>query len=138
MEREVGGRFEREGTEVYLQLTHGDVWQKPTKYGKAIILQFKINKLKNLGFKKPQVGWKLNIGRDYELKYPKRLECFPGGSVVKNLPVNAGDMGSIPGLGRFSGEGNDKPLQYSRLGNPMDREPGGLQLMGSQESDMTQ
>ena len=83
------------------------------------------------------MGWQLNIGRDYELKYPKHLECFPGGSVVKHLPVNAGDMGSTPGLGRFSGEGNDKPLQYSRLGNPMDREPGGLQLMGSQELDMT-
>ena len=46
---------------------------------------------------------------------------FPGGSVVRNLPVNAGDMGSIPGLGRCLGEGNDYPLQYSCLKNPMDR-----------------
>ena len=46
---------------------------------------------------------------------------FPGGSVVKNLPANAGDLGSIPGLGRPPGEGNDNPLQYSCLGNPMDR-----------------
>ena len=46
---------------------------------------------------------------------------FPGGSVVKNLPANAGDRGSVPGLGRSPGEGNDKPLQYSCLGNPMDR-----------------
>ena len=45
----------------------------------------------------------------------------PGGSVVENLPVNAGDMGSIPGSGRSSGEGNGNPLQYSWLGNPTDR-----------------
>ena len=46
---------------------------------------------------------------------------FPGGSVVKNLPANTGDMGLISDLGRYSGEGNGKPLQYSCLGNPMDR-----------------
>ena len=44
--------------------------------------------------------------------------------MVKNPPVNAGDIrdtGSIPGLGRSPGEGNDNPLQYSCLENPMDR-----------------
>ena len=49
---------------------------------------------------------------------------FPGGSVVKNLPASAGDtgdIGSIPGLGRFPGGGNGNPLQYSCLENPMDR-----------------
>ena len=46
---------------------------------------------------------------------------FPGGSVVKNLPANAGDMGSIPGSGRSLEEGNGNPLQYSCLDNPMDR-----------------
>ena len=46
---------------------------------------------------------------------------FPGGSGVKNLPVNAGDAGSIPGLGRSPGEGNGNPLQYSCLRNAMDR-----------------
>ena len=46
---------------------------------------------------------------------------FPGGSMRKNPPANAGDAGSIPGLGRSSGEGNGNPLQYSCLGNPMDR-----------------
>ena len=46
---------------------------------------------------------------------------FLGGSVVKNLPANAGDTGSIPGLGRSPGEGNGKPLQYSCLENPMNR-----------------
>ena len=48
---------------------------------------------------------------------------FPGGSVVKNLPTYAGDgdLGSIPGLGRSPAQGNGNPLQYSCLGNPMDR-----------------
>ena len=46
---------------------------------------------------------------------------FPGGSVVKNLPANAGDAGSILDLGRSPGEGNGNPLQNSCLGNPMDR-----------------
>ena len=46
---------------------------------------------------------------------------FPGGSVVKNPPANARDAGSIPGLGKSPGEGNGNPLQYSCLGNPMDR-----------------
>ena len=46
---------------------------------------------------------------------------FPGGSVVKNLPVNAGNVGSISGSGKSPGEGNGNPLQYSHLGNPMDR-----------------
>ena len=44
-----------------------------------------------------------------------------GGSVVKNLPANAGNAGSVPGLRRFPGEGNGNVLQYSCLGNPMDR-----------------
>ena len=49
---------------------------------------------------------------------------FLGGLVVKNLLVNAGDtrdVGSIPRLGRFPGEGNGNPVQYSCLKNPMDR-----------------
>ena len=46
---------------------------------------------------------------------------FPGGSVVKNPSANAGDVGLIPGSGRSPGEGNGNPLQYSYLGNPMDR-----------------
>ena len=49
---------------------------------------------------------------------------FPCGTVVKELPANAGDSkdaGSIPGSGRSSGEGNGNPLQYSRLENSRDR-----------------
>ena len=48
-------------------------------------------------------------------------QVFPHGSVVKNSPANARDTGSIPGLGRFPGEGDGNPLQYSCLGNSMDR-----------------
>ena len=46
---------------------------------------------------------------------------IPGGSVVKNLTASAGDLGSIPGLGRPPGEGNGNPLQYSCLENSMER-----------------
>ena len=46
---------------------------------------------------------------------------FPGGSGVRNLPVNARDTCSTSGSGRSPGEGYDNPLQYSYLGNPMDR-----------------
>ena len=72
-------------------------------------------------------------GGEWSLKEPlkKLLEPdgfvawgFPGGTVVKNLPANTGaprDMGLIPGLGRSPGEGNGTPLQYSHLGNSMDR-----------------
>ena len=48
----------------------------------------------------------------------------PTGTMVKNPPANAGDardLGSIPGLGKSPGEENGNPLQYSCLGNPMDR-----------------
>ena len=47
--------------------------------------------------------------------------CFPGGSDGKESACNAGDLGSISGSGRFPGEGNGYPLQYSCLENPMDR-----------------
>ena len=58
--------------------------------------------------------------------------------VVKNLPANAGDakdMGSIPGLGRSPGEGNGNPLQYSCLGNPMNRSLAGYSTRGHKESE---
>ena len=54
--------------------------------------------------------------------------------MVKNLPANEEDAGLTPGSGRPSGEGNGNPLQSSCLGNPMDREAGRLQSMGSQKS----
>jgi len=57
---------------------------------------------------------------------------FPGGTVVKNPPANAGDArdaGSIPGLGRLLGGGNGNLSQYTCLDNPVTEEPGRLQFM---------
>ena len=66
------------------------------------------------------------------------IQGFPGGSVIKNLPANAGDTGSIPGLGRSPGNGNGNPLQYSYLEIPWTEEPGGLTVHGvAKESDTT-
>ena len=56
------------------------------------------------------------------------------GSVVNNLPANEGEMDSVPGLGRLLREGNGNPLQYSCLGNPMDRGTWQTQSMRLQKS----
>ena len=61
--------------------------------------------------------------RMYILKYKEystKLQDFSGGSDGKAFAYNAGDLGSIPGLGRSPGEGNGNPLQYSYLENAMD------------------
>ena len=66
---------------------------------------------------------------------------FPGGSVVKNLPANAGDTGdvsSVHGLGRSPRGGNGNPLQYSYLGNPMDRGAWRVTVHGVAESVTTE
>ena len=62
---------------------------------------------------------------------------FPGGSVVKNPPASVGNVGSIPGLGKSPGERSGNTLQYSCLGNPMERgawqatySPWGCQKLG--------
>ena len=53
--------------------------------------------------------------------YIHKQGAFLIAQLVKNLPDNAGDLGSMPGLGRSPREGNGNPLQYSCLGNLMDR-----------------
>ena len=63
---------------------------------------------------------------------------FPGGSEVKASTCNAGDLGSIPGLGGFPGEGNGNPLQCSSWRISWAEGPGGLQSMGRKESDTTE
>ena len=57
--------------------------------------------------------------------------------MVKNLPANAGDVGSIPGLGRSPGDGHGNPLQYSCLENPYGRNLAGYNPWGHKESDTT-
>ena len=53
---------------------------------------------------------------------------------MKNAPASAGDLGSISDLGRSPKEGNGNPLQYSCLGNPMDREAWWASVLGVTES----
>ena len=57
---------------------------------------------------------------------------LPGDSDSKESACSAGDAGSVPELGRFAGEGNGYPLQYSCLESPMDRGARELQFTGSQ------
>ena len=63
---------------------------------------------------------------------------FPGGSVVRIPPASAGDLGSVPGLGRSPGEGNGNPFQYSCLENLMGRGAWQATVNGvAKESDTT-
>ena len=69
----------------------------------------------------------LSIGKTYS--FPSLdLHSYPGDTVIKNLPemqeatCNVGDLGLIPGLGKSPEEGNGNPLQYSCIGNCMERE----------------
>jgi len=82
--------------------------------------------------------WNLKPGKNRTLctDFSKQLG-FPAGSVIKNLPANAGDAISIPGPGRSPGEGNGNPLQYSCLENPMDRGAWSATVHGVTELDTT-
>ena len=62
-----------------------------------------------------------------------KLLCFPSGSDGKESTCNAGNLGSIPGLGRSPGGGHGNPLQYSCLENPNGEERGALQSMSHKE-----
>ena len=68
--------------------------------------------------------------KDYSL--PLVLPGFPGGVLVKNPPASAGGSGLIPGCRWSPGIGTGKPLQYSCLGNPMDRGDWQAKSMGLQ------
>ena len=63
---------------------------------------------------------------------------IPGGSAGKDYACNAGDPSSIPGLGGSPGEGNGYLLQYSCLGNPVDRGDWEATVHGVTELDMTE
>ena len=77
--------------------------------------------------------------KNKKLFYVTLYMGFPGGSMVKNLPAYAGDAGSSLGSGRSPGEGNRHPLEYSCLGNPMDRGTWWATVHGvTKELDMTE
>ena len=99
--------FNKQGT---VKLTPGQSCQKKIP-GPPVQLEFQINN---------SFLWMSMPCGILEMSYTNSLG-FPGGSVVKHLPANAGDAGSVPGSRRFPGEGHDNPLQYSYLGNPMGR-----------------
>ena len=72
----------------------------------------------------------------YDLSFDIPTKGLPWWLSSKESTFNVGDEGLISELVRSPGEGNGNPLQYSCLGNPLTEEPGGLQSMGLQESDM--
>ena len=80
----------------------------------------------------------LSLTQSAWLNY-SRLLGFPGGSGGKESTCNAGDLGSIPGLGRSAGGGHGNPLQYSCLENPHgQRSLAGCSPWGRQKSDTTE
>ena len=95
---------------------------KCTKLHMVKHLRQEIKKLKSMR------KYALENSTQYMFFFPRSTEIcilidivFPGGSAGKESPCNGGDPGSIPGLGRSSGEGNGYPLQSSRMENSMDR-----------------
>ena len=123
------GRWERGsgwGIHVIPWLIHVSVWQNPLQCCEVINLQLiKIN-LKKFKKRYWQIQWGANVCNC----------CFIlCGSVGKESTRNAGDLGSIPGLGICSGEGKGYPLQYSGLENSMDWL---YSPWGCKESDMTE
>ena len=110
-------------------------WEDPLEKGKAThssVLAWRI-----LWTEEPGRLWCMVSQRfvhDWATLYTPVHKDFPCGSVLKNPPANAGDVGSIPGSGRSPGRGHGKPLQYSGLQNPMDRRAWQLQSIGSPKS----
>ena len=86
---------------------------------------------KETASKKQALMWPRGRVRWWEMKLMVD-KGFPDGSVVKNLPANVRDTGSIPGSGRSPGEGNGNPVPYSRQGNRIDR--GAWQVCGVTKS----
>ena len=86
------------------------------------------------------LGPKERKDRESLLREPYRCRTvirqvgFPAGSDCKESACNVRDLGSMPGLGRFPGEGNGYPLQYSGLENSRDREAWRVTVLGATKS----
>ena len=78
----------------------------------------KPGRLQSMGLQRVGHDW---VNNTHTHTHTPLIWCFWDVSVVKNLSANAGDVGSIPGSGTSSGEGNGNPFQYSCLRNPMHR-----------------
>ena len=113
-------------------------WQPSLVFFASLVAQFSWYRIR-LQHRRPQFdSWvkKFPWRRD-RLPTPVFLG-FPGGSVSKESAHNAGDLGSIPGVGRSPEGGHGNPLQYSCLENPhRQRSLGGYRPWGHQESDTT-
>ena len=113
--------------------TKGQISHETSKIGKSTQTESRLVIVRGVSPLGRSHGFLANVGAGTKLQCrTNMLMGFPGGSVVKNPP--AGDTGSIPGLGRSPGEGNGSPLQYSCLGNSMDRGAWWAQSMRSQKS----
>ena len=106
---------------LFLPFSHRPLSVLDKKYGPIVSLSSSLVNdhsmvQKILGSPPPQLS-----SMQFLLSLTEERRGFSGGSAVKDSPADAGDVGSIPGLGRFPGEENGNPLQYSCLENPMDR-----------------
>ena len=87
----------------------------------------------------PRLLWSSQGLRENQENYSRDFWGFPGSSDAKESACNAGDLASIPGLGRFPGGGHGNPLQYSCLENPHgQRSLAGYRPCGHKESDVTE
>ena len=102
-------------------------WRSSSSFsGPLVLLKYLL--FHHRGFLSPSLRFLRSVySRSLEVFLFLVLKChlieeigFPGGSVMKNLPANA-DVGLIPGSGRSLGEGNENPLEYSCVENPMER-----------------
>ena len=129
MEREVGGKYKREGTRIHLWLIYVDVGQKPTEYCKAIILQWKINKFLS-GHPTCKQLWQKPQKKSMSPCSPGfsegKFECCYGNSYFKswrwccesaalNVPANMENSAVAPGLEKVSFHSSLKEKQCKRM-----------------------